>query len=178
MEPSRSVELGGGPISLEPWSDADLDLLRLVNTPELRRHVGGVETEEQLALRHQRWLGFVPAGIGRMFRIVLLPDRVAVGTIGYAERTWQDESVYEMGWNVLGPFQRRGIASRAVRSAAARAAADGTHRYLHAYPSVDNAPSNAVCRKTGFALLGQCQFPVLNGRQIRSNNWRLDLAPP
>jgi RimJ/RimL family protein N-acetyltransferase len=58
-----------------------------------------------------------------------------------------------MGWNVLPPFQGRGIASRAVTMAAAQAAADGKHRYLHAYPSVDNPASNAVCRKAGFELL-------------------------
>jgi RimJ/RimL family protein N-acetyltransferase len=140
-------------VRIEPWADADLELLRRVNTPRMRADVGGIETDEQLLLRHRRWLGFVPAGVGRMFRIVLGPDQVAAGTIGYAERNWKDGWVYEMGWNVLPPFQGRGIASHAVTMAAAQAAADGKHRYLHAYPSVDNPASNAVCRKAGFELL-------------------------
>ena len=37
-------------------------------------------------------------------------------------------------------------------------AGSATHRYFHAFPSVDNAPSNAICRKLGFELLGACDF--------------------
>jgi RimJ/RimL family protein N-acetyltransferase len=83
--------------------------------------------------------------------------------------------VYETGWAVLPEYQRRGIAALAVRAVAARAAAEGTRRHLHAYPSVDNGPSNAVCRKAGFELLGVCDFEYPPGHQVRCNDWRLDL---
>jgi RimJ/RimL family protein N-acetyltransferase len=49
------------------------------------------------------------------------------------------------------------------------------HRYLHAFPSVDNAPSNAICKKLGFELLGPCDFEYPPGHQLRCNDWRLDL---
>jgi hypothetical protein len=45
------------------------------------------------------------------WQIVLLPELEAVGTIGYAERVWQQETVCERGWSVLPPFQGRGIAA-------------------------------------------------------------------
>jgi hypothetical protein len=32
---------------------------------------------------------------------------------------------------------------------------------MHAFPNVDNAPSNAICRKFGFELLEACEFEFL-----------------
>jgi RimJ/RimL family protein N-acetyltransferase len=46
---------------------------------------------------------------------------------------------------------------------------------LYAYPSVDNAPSNAVCRKLGFMLLGVTDYEYPPGNVLRCNDWRLDL---
>lgn len=40
---------------------------------------------------------------------VLLGDEM-VGSIAYHQRDWQGEQIYETGWNVLPPYQRRGIA--------------------------------------------------------------------
>ena len=59
-----------------------------------------------------------------------------------------------------------------------RARADGKHRFLHAYPSVENAPSNAICRKLGFELMEECDFEFPPGNQLRCNDWRLDLFGP
>jgi RimJ/RimL family protein N-acetyltransferase len=101
---------------------------------------------------------------------------VAVGTVGYAERIWQQSEVYEMGWNVLPPFQGQGIAAAAATAAVARVRAEGKHRYLHAFPSVDNPGSNAVCRKAGFSLIGECDFEFPPGSLMRSNDWYVDLT--
>ncbi|GAA4986778.1 GNAT family N-acetyltransferase [Kitasatospora paranensis] len=168
--------VSGADVRIEPWTEGDLGLLRRVNTPVMKKHVGGPETEEQLLHRHRRYLDFVPAGKGCMFSIALLPDRTAVGTVGYGERVWQQETVYEMGWNVLPPFQGRGIAAVAVAAALRRARAEGRHRHLHAFPSVDNPASNAVCRAAGFTLVGECAFEFPPGSWMRSNDWRIDLA--
>lgn len=166
-------------VQIEPWADADLALLRRVNTPEMKKHVGGPETEEQLLVRHGRYLDFVPSGLGCMYRIVLLPEGAAVGTavgtVGYGTRTWAGETVHEMGWNVLPEHQGRGIAVAATRAAVAAARREAAHRFLHAFPSVDNPASNAVCAKAGFTLLGETEFEFPPGRFMRSNNWRVDL---
>lgn len=162
-------------VHLEPWNDADLALLRRVNTPEMKTHVGGPESEERLLVRHARYLDFVPSGLGCMYRIVLLPGGESVGTVGYGTRTWEGRTVHEMGWNVLPPFQGRGIAVAAARSAVAAARREARHRYLHAFPSVDHPASNAVCAKAGFTLVGETDFEFPPGSLMRSNDWRVDL---
>jgi RimJ/RimL family protein N-acetyltransferase len=150
----------------------DLPILQRSNTPEMMRYLGGPETAEKLLERHQRYVEG-----NEMFRVVLLPERAVVGSTGYWEKNWQGVEVYETGWAVLPEYQGRGIAAAAVRAVAARAAAEGTRRYLHAYPSVDNGPSNAVCRKAGFELVGACDFEYPPGHSLRCNDWRLDLDP-
>lgn len=161
---------------IEPWTEAGLDLLRRLNTDEVKQHLGGLETDEQLRTRHQRYLNFAP-GHGCMFRIVV-PGAGGgpVGTVGYGERSWQGNTVYEMGWSVLPAYQGRGIATAAARAGAAHAAAQRKHRYLHAFPGVDNVASNAICRKAGFMLNGECDFEYPAGQFMRSNDWQLDLT--
>jgi RimJ/RimL family protein N-acetyltransferase len=163
-------------VRIEPWTDADLDLLRRVNAPEMTAHLGGPETEEQILTRHKRYLDVGAPGTGQMFSIILLPDGEAVGNIGYWERVWHQETVYETGWNVLPPFQGRGVAAAAAAAAAASAKAEQKHRYLHAFPSLDNPASNAVCRKVGFLLVAECDFEYPPGSVMRCNDWRLDLT--
>jgi RimJ/RimL family protein N-acetyltransferase len=156
-------------VAIEPWTDADLPVLQAQNTPEMTRYLGGPESDEKLLDRHRRYV----AG-SDMFRIVLLPERAVVGSTGYWEKSWQGEDVYETGWAVLPGYQGRGIALAAVQAVVARAAAEGTRRSLHAYPSVDNGPSNALCRKAGFELVAVCDFEY-RGHPLRCNDWRLDL---
>ena len=49
------------------------------------------------------------------------------------------------------------------------------HRFVHAYPMTVNAPSNAICRKLGFELMGEIDIPARRGGIARCNDWRLDL---
>jgi RimJ/RimL family protein N-acetyltransferase len=57
----------------------------------------------------------------------------------------------------------------------AMARSERRHPFLHAFPSVDNAPSNAICRKLGFTLLGECELEYPPGRVMRCSDWRLEL---
>lgn len=68
---------------------------------------------------------------------------------------------------------RRYLAATAQAIASARAAR--RRRFVHAFPSVDNPPSNRICRKLGFTLLEECEFEYPNGSFMRCNDWRLDL---
>lgn len=72
-------------------------------------------------------------------------------------------------------FQGRGIATAATAMLLERARAERGRRYVHAYPMTINAPSNALCRKLGFELLGEVDFPARAGGTIRCNDWRFDL---
>ncbi|WP_226024578.1 GNAT family N-acetyltransferase [Streptomyces hyderabadensis] len=130
------------------------------------------ESEEQLLTRHRRYVESVP---GQMYRITRADGGETVGSVGYWRRTWRDTEVWETGWGVLPEFQGRGLALRAARAVSEAARAAGSHRYLHAFPSVDHVASNAVCRGAGFTLLGQVDFEYPKGHWIRSNDWRVDL---
>lgn len=162
-------------LRLRPWSEADLPLLREVNAPSMTAHLGGPETEQQVLDRHRRYLDAAVDGTADMFVIVAGTQAVPVGTIGYWERRWHDEDVYETGWHVLPAFQGRGHATTAARLIVEHAREHGRRSALHAYPSADHPASNAVCRKAGFRLLGRSDFEYPRGRLMRVNDWRLDL---
>ncbi|MFL6053009.1 MAG: GNAT family N-acetyltransferase [Actinoallomurus sp.] len=162
-------------VAIEPWGEGDLDLLRRINAPEMMEHLGGPETEAQVLDRHRRYLDPGAPRSGTMFRVVTLPEREAVGSIGYWERHWRGETVYETGWSILPEFSGRGLATAAGRLVVERVRAEGRHRFLHAYPSVDHPASNAICRKLGFTLLGGCDFEYPPGHLMRCNDWRLEL---
>ncbi len=159
------------PIRLEPWGEDDLPLVqRLMGDPAMTEHLGGPESPEKLAERQER---YARPGSG-MFKVV---DETgdAVGSVGFWEREWRGQKVYEIGWSVLPEFQGRGIAGHATEQAIELAREEGKHRFLHAFPSVDNAPSNAICRKLGFTFLEVCDFEFPPGNPLRCNDWRLNL---
>ncbi|WP_379153965.1 GNAT family N-acetyltransferase [Paenibacillus sp. sgz5001063] len=163
-------------VRIEPWTDADLPLLYRLNAPEMLEHLGGPESEEQILARQKRYVEISGKGTGRMFSIILLPEREAVGSIGYWERIWQEETIYEIGWGVLPPFQGRGIALAATAAAIASARAEQKHRYIYAFPSASNPASNAICRKLGFSFIVESAFEYPPGSMMRCNVWRLDLT--
>jgi RimJ/RimL family protein N-acetyltransferase len=162
-------------VRIEPWGEGDLPLLEKLNAPELMEHLGGPESDEQIAERHSRYVRLADSEKDRMFKIVLEATSEAVGSVGYWERTWRGEQVYETGWGVLPAFQGRGIASAATGLAIAMARLDGKHRFVHAFPSVENLPSNGICRKLGFTLVAACEFEYPPGSFMHCNDWRLDL---
>ena len=117
------------------------------------------------------------SGPGQIFVITLGPERQAAGSIGDWEMPgWQGETVWETGYSVLSAFQGQGVATRAMVFVIPRAAAEGDP-FLdpRLFPSVDNGPSNAVCRKAGFTLLGAHDFEYPPGSQLRCNDWAFDL---
>jgi RimJ/RimL family protein N-acetyltransferase len=163
-------------VRLEPWGDDDLPLLeKLMGDSVMTEHLGGPESPDKLAERQERYARLADSGKGRMFKIVDEATGEAAGSVGYWERTWREQQIYETGWMVLPAFQGRGIAGAATAQAVEMARAEQKHRYLHAFPSPDNAPSNAICRKLGFTLLEEVEFEFPAGHFALSNDWRLDL---
>lgn len=159
---------------LEPWSEGDLPLLvKLLGDPEMMHHLGGPETPEQIQNRHQRY-NHLPE-TDRMYTIHLENEPYAVGSIGFWEKNWRDQLVYETGWSILPSYQRRGIATQAGNALIQFARAEHRYRFLHAFPSADNAASNAICQKLGFSLLGACDFEYPPGNLMRCNDWQMDL---
>ena len=138
----------------------------------MMEHLGGPESQEKIADRQTRY----EQPDSKQFRIVDETTGEGVGWVGYWERDWNGEQVYEIGWSLLPAFQGRGIAGSATLEAIGIARSERKRRFLHAYPSVDNAPSNAICRKLGFILLGPCEFEYPKGNLMQCNDWRLDLV--
>jgi RimJ/RimL family protein N-acetyltransferase len=101
-------------VRIEPWGKEDLlPIEALLGDPEMTRHLGGPESPEKLAERHARFVRRADPAEGPQFRIALASSGEGVGCVGYCERIWRDEHVYEIGWSVLPRFQGR--ASRARR---------------------------------------------------------------
>ena len=166
------MKSAAGVVRIEPWGEGDLPLLeKLMGDPAMTEHLGGPESREKIRERQNR---YEPPGSG-MFKIVDVTTDEAVGSVGYWEREWRGRRVYEVGWSVLPAFQGRGIGRLATAQVVDLARAERKHRFLHAFPSVDNAPSNAICRRLGFTLVEACDFEYPPGRPMRCNDWRLEL---
>ncbi len=162
-------------IELRRWTDDDEPLLRsTVGDAAMMTYLGGPETAEMMAARHVRFRDW--AGDDGMFTIWVPTQRVAVGTIGLWDSAWCGDEVYETGWMVLPAFARRGIATAAAREIVARAARLREHRFLMAFPAVDNVASNRVCVGAGFTNLGAYEVDYPPGHAMRANAWRVDLV--
>jgi RimJ/RimL family protein N-acetyltransferase len=157
---------------LELWTTGDRPLLeRLVGDAAMMEFLGGPESAEKISERQARY----EQPDSKQFKIIEEPSGEAVGWVGYWEREVPGGMAYEIGWAVVPAFQGRGLASAATAQAIELARAERAHRYMHAYPNVDNAPSNAICRKLGFTLLGSDDYEYPPGNPIRCNDWRLEL---
>jgi len=164
-------------LRLREWQEGDLPLLRAsLGDPEMTRFLGGPESAEQIAARHLRYAALAGTGTGHMLVILAGPEEMPAGSVGYWEKEWQGRVVYEMGWSVLPEYQGGGIGTAATMLALEHARREGRHRFVHAFPSVENPASNAVCRKAGFTLLGASDFEYPKGSWMRCNDWRFDLG--
>jgi RimJ/RimL family protein N-acetyltransferase len=158
-------------LELVPWGSGDRGLLeQLLGDPAMMEHLGGPETPEKISERQGRY-----EQRSDQFKIVF--EGQDAGWVGFWEREHHGETVYEMGWSVLPGLQGRGIASRATELALVAAREAGGPRFVHASPSVENAPSNAVCRKAGFQLIEAYDTEYPPGTPLRVNDWRFDLRP-
>jgi RimJ/RimL family protein N-acetyltransferase len=159
-------------VHLERWAHEDHGLLAALNGDAAQMaHVGGPETPEQIAGRQARYVADP-----RQFRIVDDDSGEGVGWVGFWTRAWRGETVYEIGWSVLPAFQGRGIASAATEQAVQAARHAREAAAVHAFPGVENAASNGVCRRVGFTLVEPAlAFEHPPGTTMVVNDWRLAL---
>jgi RimJ/RimL family protein N-acetyltransferase len=162
-------------VTLERWTIHDLPVLERSNTPEMTAYLGGPESPEQLASRQARFLRLWEDGEARMFTVRVPAETVPVGSVGYWNKRWHDDDVYETGWSIATPYQGRGIATEALTACLDHAATNGNRRYVLAFPRIDNLASNALCRSTGFQHRGEEDFEYPAGNPIRVNVWSFDL---
>lgn len=161
-------------IQLRRWSEDDAELLRRGNTAEMTRHLGGPETEEQVADRHERYLRVWETNDARSFAIVDGAD--SLGAVCYWKTPYEDQEAFEAGWFVVPEAQGRGVGAAAVALLIGdvREHAEGRH-LLTAYPDAGNMASNALCRVSGFTLVGQ-KSEVFREAMLNMNIWVFDLS--
>lgn len=140
----------------------------------MMRELGGPADPADMGRVHRMRLKTVANG-GWYFVIVPEPAGPPAGTIGIWESSLTDSPIHEIGWMVLPAFQGRGIASQALAMIVVRARADRRFSRIHAFPGVSNAPSNALCRKSGFVLTEERDVRFRD-RPLRVNHWELDVS--
>ena len=164
-------------MELVPYSDRDMSLVEeLECDPEAMRDLGGPVERDRIPEIHARRLATVAAGEW-YFKIVPEPGSPPAGTIGIWSARWRGQEINETGWMVLPAFQGRGVASRALELILSMARKTNRFDRIHAFPSVSNAPSNALCRKFGFRLSEETNFDY-RGTRLRVNVWVLEVGDP
>jgi RimJ/RimL family protein N-acetyltransferase len=168
-------------MELRPLSLDDLTLYRRVYTdPQMWTELGGVP-ELDLPAKLERDVASVEAD-RHWVLVVVTDDGTAAGTVSLWDHEWEGETIAEIGWMVLPEHQGRGLASAGVAEALRRADETARWRVLHAFPATANVPSNALCRRHGFALRGPIDY-TYRERTLRVSHWvreagRQDLSRP
>jgi RimJ/RimL family protein N-acetyltransferase len=162
-------------LKLVPYSDGDVGLIEeLECDAATMSELGGPVSPDQIPQIHERRLATVAAGEW-YFKIVPEPGGPAAGTIGIWSATWRGRRIQETGWMVLPAFQGRRLASRSLELILEMARGEERLDRIHAFPSVTNQPSNALCRRFGFELMEETDY-LYRGAQLRVNVWELALA--
>ena len=146
-------------LAIRPYAEGDMWVLeKTLGDPTQMVHLNGPESAEKLQKRHKLFLSMsADQHAGCMYTITMGPENAPVGHIGYWEAERDGQKGWETGWFVLPEFQGKGIATAATRMLVDHVAKQ-SRRFLFAYPSVNNAPSNAICRKLGFVLTGDTDY--------------------
>lgn len=148
---------------------------RSLTDPDMMAHLGGPLPKEGLSEKLQGIVDEVE--VGAIWFFVIVPEGeggAGAGHICVWAHDWNGERINEIGWMVLPEFQGRGLATEALRSVLRKARSEGRWDVIHAFPSVTNAPSNVICRKTGFSKMGEVDINSWGGH-LRCNHWRVDL---
>ncbi len=159
-------------LALVRYTDADRWLTEALETdPRVMADLGGPWTPDAIDGIHQRRLTAV-AGGGWWETIRPDPDGPPVGAIGIWSASWEEAPISEVGWMILPEHQGHGYATRALAILLDRVRADGRWGPVHAFPGVTNVPSNALCKRAGFRLLGPADVDY-GDRVLHCNHWVL-----
>lgn len=175
--------MGSDRVRLQPWTEADLAVELRNNAPEMTTFLGGPQEEDVVHRRHERFLRGQADGTISPFTVwadtaeepTEEPAEEQVGAAAYWQIDHHGRAVYECGWFVFVPFQRRGYARHAIRLLLEHAAARDGRDTMFAFPRVDNTASNALARSVGFVNTGVEDSEYPQGVPIRVNAWAFDL---
>jgi len=159
-------------MELRPLTRNDLGLYeRIYTDPRMWLELGGVR-EQDMAAKLERDVASVEAD-RHWVLVIVTDDDTTAGTVSLWDHEWEGETIDEIGWMVLPEHQGRGLAGAGVSEALRRADEALRWRVLHAFPATTNAPSNALCRRHGFALHGVIDY-TFREQTLRVNHWVRD----
>lgn len=157
-------------MELVPYTHDDIWLTeRLETDPRVMAELGGPWPLEKIPEIHERRMTAIANG-GWNFKVVPEPGGRPVGTVMLWQSEVEDQPISEAGWMILPEHQGRGYASQAILLLLERADEDGGWGDIHAFPGATNVPSNALCRKFDFELVGELDVEY-GGRPLRVNHW-------
>jgi len=173
-----SIKHMAASVSIRPYAEEDKCVLeKTLGDPTQMVYLNGPESPEKLLKRHKKYVAMsADQCAGCVYTITIGPENAPVGNVGYWETEWDGLKGWETGWFVLPEFHGKGIATAAMKMLVT-IVAKLERRYLFAFPSVNNGPSNAICRKLGFVLIKEVDTEYPKGSPLRVNVWRLDLKP-
>ncbi len=148
--------------------------VRLECDSEIMVYIGGPRPEAAARAAHQRRLDLMSKGDAYMFKILADDSDEVLGTIGIWKIDDKNPHAYEVGWIVESKHQGKGVATDAARHILSQARSDPAIRYVHAYPAVANAASNAIARKIGMTNQGAIDHEGFAG-VMRCHHWCIDL---
>jgi RimJ/RimL family protein N-acetyltransferase len=166
---------GSTTVQLRAITTGDLALYEtLMTDPGMMTWLGGPRPREGLEAKVRSLVEDVNAG--RIWYFTVVPDgeEAPVGTVCVWSHEWNGRPINEIGWMILPNFQGRGLATAAVRRTVERARSERRWDVIHAFPHVENTPSNGICRKLGFSLVEEVDNDGPAG-SLRCNHWVLDL---
>ena len=162
-------------MELVDYTDDDLALsIALETDPVVMAELGGPRSLESIEKVHPRRVS-PPADGGMWLNIVLEDEPEPAGSIGVWWSEWEGTELWEVGWMLRPQFHGRGLGSRALGMLIERVRSDAKYDVVHAFPGVTNAPSNGLCRKFGFELVGSAEVEFA-GRPLAVNHWVLRTA--
>lgn len=159
---------------LVDYTDADLGFSVEIETdPVVMAELGGPRSVGAIERVHPKRVIADPAD--GLWQKIVTDEGEDAGQIGVWRSEHAGEEVWEAGWMLLARFHGRGLGSQALGAVLARLRELGTYDAIHAFPGVTNGPSNGLCRKFGFELLGEIEGDF-RGAPFRANHWFLRLA--
>jgi len=161
-------------VALVPGTPEDEWLTVALETdPDVMSELGGPWTVDEARATHHRRIAGSRDNAFWSFTVRPTADGQVgepVGTIGVWDSEWEGEPISETGWMTLSGHQGKGYASAALAAILERERAERRWGDIHAFPGASNAPSNALCRKFGFELVGGGDADYA-GRHFPVNHW-------
>lgn len=179
-------------MKLVPIELNDLELFeRMFCDPVHMADLGGPQEKEKVPSILAKQVSYVEKDKGWVYKIIPEDEdwvkspppnpettenyfdwRRGVGTLCLWEGFVNDAPATEIGWGVIPLYQHNGFATKALSLFLEKAKIDGRWGVIHAMTSINNYPSNLLCKKAGFNFIESCEMDY-DERKIPANHYTI-----